>query len=144
MWRHGEAERLRGLEIDHQFILGGSLHRHVSRLLAFQDAANIIGRKPILFGGIRAIAHQTTSTYKIAEGIDGRQPVLGHKRDDLLALHSRYWTRRNDDAAIRSAREQGDRTLKLALIAYIKRGQLNTQMTALRLEEHRAARCRML
>src|SRR5215470_8019394 len=31
--RHGETERLRGLEIDHQLILGWRLHGQISRLL---------------------------------------------------------------------------------------------------------------
>src|SRR5215470_493897 len=36
--RHLEAKRPRGLEVDHQLILGRSLHRQVGRLLAFEDA----------------------------------------------------------------------------------------------------------
>jgi len=32
--RHGEAERLSGLDVDHQLILGWTLHRHVGRFLA--------------------------------------------------------------------------------------------------------------
>jgi hypothetical protein len=51
--------------------------------------------------------------------------VLSQKRDNLLAIYSRRWTRRNDNAAIWFTREQGDRTFKLALVAYIKRGQLD-------------------
>ena len=39
--RHVEAERLRGLEIDHQLVFGRRLHRKVDRLLALQDAINI-------------------------------------------------------------------------------------------------------
>jgi hypothetical protein len=33
-WRHGEAERLGGLEVDHQVVLGRRLHRKVRGLLA--------------------------------------------------------------------------------------------------------------
>jgi hypothetical protein len=46
--RNGEAQRLRGLEVDHQFILGRRLHRKIARLFAFQDAIDIAGRSPIL------------------------------------------------------------------------------------------------
>src|SRR5262249_43227918 len=42
-----------------------------------------------------------------------------HKRGDLLAIDPRRWTRRNNDAAIWSTPEHGDRTFKLALVAYI-------------------------
>ena len=43
-----EAERLGGLEIDHQFVLGRRLHRQVGRLLALEDAIDISGRAPVL------------------------------------------------------------------------------------------------
>ena len=33
-----ETEHLGGLETDHRFVLGGRLHREVSRLLALEDA----------------------------------------------------------------------------------------------------------
>ena len=36
-----EAERLRGLEVDHQLELGRRLHRQVARLLALEDAVDI-------------------------------------------------------------------------------------------------------
>ena len=46
--RHGEAERLGGLEVDHQLELCGCLHRQIGRLLAFEDAVDIAGRTLIL------------------------------------------------------------------------------------------------
>src|SRR5437899_5427074 len=33
-WRHVEAERLRGLEVDHQLVFSGRLHRQIGRLFA--------------------------------------------------------------------------------------------------------------
>jgi hypothetical protein len=41
--RHGDAERLRGLQVDQQFDLGDLLDRQVGRLLALEDA---LKRKP--------------------------------------------------------------------------------------------------
>jgi hypothetical protein len=41
--RHVEAERLGGLEIDHQLVLRGSLHRELCRLLALEDAVDVSG-----------------------------------------------------------------------------------------------------
>ena len=43
-----EAERLRGFEIDHEFILGRRLHREVGRLLALEDAVDVAGRAAML------------------------------------------------------------------------------------------------
>ena len=39
--RHGEAERLCGLEVDRELVLGRCLHWQVGRLLAFQDAVDV-------------------------------------------------------------------------------------------------------
>src|SRR5262245_33322307 len=39
--RNFEAERLRGLEVDHEFILGRRLHRQISGLLAFENAIDV-------------------------------------------------------------------------------------------------------
>ena len=41
--RHGEAQCLRGLEDDDEFILGRRLHRQVGRLLASKDAVDVAG-----------------------------------------------------------------------------------------------------
>ena len=51
--RHDEAERLRGLEIDHQLVLGRRLHRKVGGLLALQDTINVASGAPI---GLAALA----------------------------------------------------------------------------------------
>ena len=39
--RHVEAERLGGLEIDDQLVLGRRLYRQVGRLLALEDAVDV-------------------------------------------------------------------------------------------------------
>src|SRR5215471_2110031 len=39
--RHGEAQRLRGLEVDDEFILGRRLHRQVGQLLASENAMDV-------------------------------------------------------------------------------------------------------
>jgi hypothetical protein len=42
-----EADRLRGLEVDHQLVFHRRLHRQVGRLLALEDAVDIMGRRPL-------------------------------------------------------------------------------------------------
>src|SRR5262245_50326311 len=39
--RHGDAERLRGLEIDHEVELGRNLHRQLGRARAFENARGV-------------------------------------------------------------------------------------------------------
>ena len=58
MRRHREAERLRGLEIDHQFVFGRRLHRQVGGLLALEDAIDVAGRAPVLVDEIRPVGDQ--------------------------------------------------------------------------------------
>src|SRR3954464_14491685 len=53
--RHGEAERLRGLEIDDKFVLGRRLHRQVGWLLSFEDAIDVAGCEAELIDRIRPI-----------------------------------------------------------------------------------------
>ena len=43
-----EAERLGGLEVDHQLVFGRRLHRQIGWLLALEDAVDVAGRVPIL------------------------------------------------------------------------------------------------
>ena len=51
--RHGEAERLGGLEVDGQLVLGRHLHWQISRLGAFENAIDVAGaeRSPASAGG---------------------------------------------------------------------------------------------
>ena len=57
--RHSGVESLRRLEIDHQFILGRSLHREIGRLSALEDAVDVIWCLAKLFGEIGTISDQT-------------------------------------------------------------------------------------
>ena len=57
--RHGEAERLGSLEIDHQIVLGRLHHRQVSSLIALEDAARIITHLPVAVSNVIAVAYQT-------------------------------------------------------------------------------------
>jgi hypothetical protein len=42
---HRQSERLGGLQVDDQLVLGRRLHRKVGRLLALQDAVDVLGRR---------------------------------------------------------------------------------------------------
>ena len=53
---NGEAERLRGLQIDEQLILGRRLHRHIGGLFTLEDAIDVAGRAAELIEEIRRSA----------------------------------------------------------------------------------------
>ena len=57
-----EAERLRGLEIDHQLVLGRRLHRQVGGLLALEDAIDVACRLSVLIDSDRPIGDQATAS----------------------------------------------------------------------------------
>jgi hypothetical protein len=48
--RHGDARRLRRLQVDNQLDLGLLLHSQVGMLFAFQDAARVDAGKAVRFG----------------------------------------------------------------------------------------------
>src|SRR5260370_10749876 len=50
--RHCDAERLRGLEVDGEFVLGRRLYREVRRLLALENAIDIRSRTPNDVGSV--------------------------------------------------------------------------------------------
>ena len=80
--RNFEAERLCGLEVDDQLVLGRRLHRKIGRLFALEDAIDVVGRAPERVGCIRAIGNQAAAGGVVAERVDRGQSVAGRERDD--------------------------------------------------------------
>ena len=87
--RHVEAERLGGLEVDHQLVFGRRLHRQVGRLLALEDAVDVAGRAPILVDDIGPVGDQAAGGDEVAVRIDRGQLVPGRQRDDQIAMNDR-------------------------------------------------------
>src|SRR5215470_15785202 len=56
--RHLDAQRLRGLEIDHQLVLRWGLHRKVGRLLALENAVDVARGVPVLVEKVGSIGDQ--------------------------------------------------------------------------------------
>jgi hypothetical protein len=54
-WRDCEAERLGGLKVDNQFVLGPRWHRQVGRFSTLKDAIDVSGRSPVLVGEVGPI-----------------------------------------------------------------------------------------
>jgi hypothetical protein len=94
--RKFEAQRLRGLEIDHQLILCWCLHRKVGRLLAFEDAIDVSSGAPVLVNPIRSLGDQAAASDEVTVAVDRGQFVPSGKCDDQIAMHCRTRARRHD------------------------------------------------
>jgi hypothetical protein len=116
--RHVQAERLRCLEIDHQFVLGRRLHRKIGRLLALEDAIDIAGRGTVLVDPIGCVGDQAAAGDHVTESVDRGQHVPGRSRDDQITMKRHPAARRHDQAAIPSAGEGRDATFDLASVAH--------------------------
>src|SRR5258705_12952199 len=68
--RNGKTERLRGLEIDRQLVLGRCLYREIGGLLALEDAVDIAGRAAIHVDLIRPIGGQAAGGGEEAIEVD--------------------------------------------------------------------------
>jgi hypothetical protein len=68
----GESERLGGLEIDNEFVLGRRLHWKITRLLAFEDTIDIRGRAPIWIARFRPVVDQAADFRVVTIRIDGQ------------------------------------------------------------------------
>ena len=72
--RHIEAKRLGGLDVEHGFVFRRSLHREVGWFLAFQDAVDVGGGKPIQGGLINPEGDQSAFGEETAEVWDRMEP----------------------------------------------------------------------
>ena len=83
--RDGEPQRLRGLQVDHQFEPGRFLDRELSRLRPPQDFADVARGLSMLLAQIRAVRNQAAKFSKFAKSVDRReaisQSVLGKRLD---------------------------------------------------------------
>src|SRR5947209_4704320 len=70
--RHGEAERLRGLEIDDKFELGRLLNGKIGWIGALQDAIHIVSTTPEHCWVTRPIGYETADADELLGPIQGR------------------------------------------------------------------------
>src|SRR4051812_24474689 len=81
--REGEAKRLGGVHVDHQFDPRRLLHRQVGRLLALEDATGVDTEYPIDLGEAGVIAHQAASLGKLALAVDRGNAMTQGQSGDL-------------------------------------------------------------
>ena len=83
---HVEAERLGGLEVDHQLELDRGLDGKLARLRALEDAIGIGRRAPKIIDQVTSVGQQAAEFSEETERIDGRETVASRQRCDLRAM----------------------------------------------------------
>src|SRR5215510_11842185 len=122
--RHFDAERLGGLQVDDEFVLGRCLHWKVGGLLALEDAIDIRCGATVLVNAIGSVGHQAAAAREVRDRVHRRQFVSCRQGDDQIAMNPRQSACRYDQAAVREARKGRDSALDLASVTHIDWGYL--------------------
>src|SRR6266852_1228654 len=83
----GQAERLRGLEVDNQFERSGLLDGQVGGPGALENLVDVASGTSLHLGSIYSIGHEAAWLNKHLELIDCGDPMRGRKIDDGLSMH---------------------------------------------------------
>src|SRR6516162_3939553 len=84
-----EAERVGGLEVNHQFIFGRCLHRQIGWLLALQDAIDVTGSSTELSRKVSRIGDQAAARHEFPLGVNCWQSKPSGERNDKFAINQR-------------------------------------------------------
>src|SRR5215471_9207601 len=99
--RHGETEGLGGLEVEHKLVLGRCLHRQVGRLLALENAVDVLGRAPELVNKIGPIGDKPAGGGERAVIVDSGQFVISRELGKSATADICQWARRDNKTACR-------------------------------------------
>src|SRR3974377_827093 len=119
---HFEAERLRGLEVDHQLVLGRRLYWKVDSLLPLETAIDVAGGATELIEESSSITDETADLAIQTGVVDCGQSVPSSQSNDQIMTGPRPRTSRDNEAAIRALRECGEGTLMLRRRVIICKG----------------------
>jgi hypothetical protein len=81
-----KAQRLRGLEVDHELELCWQHNRQITRLLAFEDASGINAGLTVCIGNAGRVAHQAAGLNELAIRGNRRERMAGCQRDNPFPL----------------------------------------------------------
>jgi hypothetical protein len=112
-----DAERLRGLEIDHQLELGRLLHRQLVRLGALEHLARHDAGLAHDVGDVGAVAQQTALGRELTQRPDNRYASLGSERRHPLHLRVIESIDRDYEDTDPALFKRGKRLFDLGLIA---------------------------
>src|SRR4029077_11941751 len=83
--RHGQAELLRGIEVDYQLEFGRLLNRHIGRLGALEDLSRVSAEQAKGRSEACSIADQAAGSGEFTPRIDRRNGMARCQRHELLA-----------------------------------------------------------
>src|SRR5215471_16426147 len=84
--RDGEAQRLRGSQVDGELELDRLLDWKRGWLFALQDAIDIGCSAPEIVGRVASVGQQASALGKDAERSDGGEPMAGQQRGDRRSM----------------------------------------------------------
>src|SRR5262245_37465792 len=84
------GQRLRGLQIDHQFELGGLLDGEVARFGALEDLVHEGSGAPVHLAYAGRVLHEAALLRPARRGVDGWNPVVRREIDDAPHLSSQH------------------------------------------------------
>lgn len=84
--RDGDAERLRGLQIDDKLEFGGLLHRQVGCLFAFENSAGVDAAQTSRLRNVASVTHQATDCGEFSKGANCRKRVVDRQCRQLCVV----------------------------------------------------------
>src|SRR5215467_2751892 len=85
-----EAERLRGLKVDHQLEFGWLLNRQLTRSDTMQDPIEVAGSPPVQIYRVDAIRHQTAFSRERHDRINRGETMPSRQRKNQSAVRRCY------------------------------------------------------
>src|SRR3954447_15481388 len=125
LW-HGQAERLDGLQIDHQLKLGRLLDWQIGRPLAVEDLSYVAAELVKRAAEARSIADQAAESGEVAKIIDRRNRMACRQRYQLVAPGGEVRVGVNDGGAGVQLDERSESGVELALTARLQNREVHT------------------
>src|SRR5262245_14040780 len=131
--RYFEAQRLGGLEIDHQLELCRLHYRQFAWLFALQDPTDIDSSLSIGIRDAAAVSHKPAGEGKLAKFIDCRYGMIRRQRDQLLTSRIEERVTRNQESSGPPFDQRPKRSIDVALAGRIQDQNLPADALAPRL-----------
>src|SRR5499433_1038857 len=126
-WRHVEAERLGGDQVDDQVEFGRLHDGQVGRLGALENFVHVGRCAAIQVRIAYSVADQSPGIDELARAINRRQPMLHRKVDDALLICLRDSIYHNDECVGAPRAGVIERAPECVRLAQIEKLRLNTQ-----------------
>src|SRR5215467_6743337 len=125
--RDGEAERLGGFEVDHEFELGRPFDWNFAGIAALENFVNVDGGPSEEVRQTRSIGHENTGLGERAPDRNRWQSMLGEELGNLGTISDEHRTAREEQTTDPLLGRASDRDLEIGGAAYFKRKQLDAK-----------------